>query len=153
MVFLHKKTLGRILAIDYGTKRVGIAVTDSLKIIANGLTTVHSKDLIDFLKDYFAKESVEQVVIGYPRQMDCSPSEAAKHVDIFYRKFLKEFPDMPIQKVDERFTSKMATAAILESGAKKKDRQNKALVDTVSAAIILQSYMEELSFKNQRLNQ
>lgn len=134
--------MGRILAIDYGQKRVGIAVTDEGQIIASPLTTVHSKDIISFLKDYLSKEKVELFVIGEPRQMNNTASESVKFIEPFLRLLAKEFPDIPFERVDERFTSMIAKRAIMDSGAKKKDRQNKALIDTVSAAIILQSYLE-----------
>ncbi|MBI9033097.1 MAG: Holliday junction resolvase RuvX [Bacteroidales bacterium] len=134
--------MGRILAIDFGTKRVGLAVSDELKIIASPLTTVHNKDIFDFLNDYLSKETVDIIVVGEPKQMNNQDSELVKHINPFIKKLHKVFPDVKIDRMDERFTSKMAEQAILMSGKKKKDRQNKALVDTVSAAIILQSYME-----------
>ena len=134
--------MGRILAIDYGSKRAGIAVTDSLQIIANSLTTVESPVLIDFLTTYFSKEKVEMVVIGLPKQMDNSQSESMPAIEKFVGQFKLKFPEMPIVYFDERFTSKLAVQALIMGGAKKKDRQNKALIDTVSATIILQSYME-----------
>lgn len=137
--------MGRILAIDYGQKRVGIAVTDEGQIIASPLTTVHSKDIISFLKDYVSKEKVELFVVGEPRQMNNQASESVRFIEPFVRLLVKQFPEIPVERVDERFTSMMAQRTILESGAKKKDRQNKALVDTVSAAIILQSYLESKS--------
>lgn len=134
--------MGRILAIDYGRKRVGIAVTDPLKIIANGLITVHSKDIFEFLKEYFLKENVEAVVVGYPKQMNNQASEAVRFINPFIKKFRKEWPEMLLEIQDERFTSKMATQAMIDGGLKKKDRQNKALIDEISATIILQSYLE-----------
>ncbi|NWJ51472.1 MAG: Holliday junction resolvase RuvX [Bacteroidetes bacterium] len=134
--------MGRILAIDYGQKRVGIAVTDVLQIIATGLTTVHSKDVIAWLKDYVQKEEVECFVVGQPRRMNNTDSDSARFIEPFVRLLQKQFPLIPVSRIDERFTSKMASAAILEAGLKKKDRQNKALVDTVSATIILQSYLQ-----------
>lgn len=134
--------MGRILAIDYGQKRVGLAVTDELKIIANALTTVHSKDVISFLKDYISKEKLELFVIGEPKQMNNSPSESAKFVEIFIKKLKKEFPEIPIKKFDERFTSKIAFQSMIDSGLKKKDRRNKEIIDRVSATLILQSYLE-----------
>jgi putative holliday junction resolvase len=134
--------MGRIMAIDYGTKRVGIAVTDPLKIIAKGLTTVHSKDVEQFLEDYFKKEDVECLVVGEPKNMNNTPSDSAVHVEIFLKKVRKKFPTLKIERADERFTSKMAFQTMIDSGLKKKDRQNKALVDEISAAIILQSYLE-----------
>ncbi|PKO97973.1 MAG: Holliday junction resolvase RuvX [Bacteroidetes bacterium HGW-Bacteroidetes-9] len=134
--------MGRILAIDYGQKRVGLAVTDEGQIIASPLTTVHSKDIISFLKDYLSKEKVELFVIGEPKQMNNTASESVRFIEPFVRLLVKEFPEIPVERVDERFTSMIAKRAILDMGAKKKDRQNKALIDTVSAAIILQSYLE-----------
>lgn len=137
--------MGRILAIDYGQKSVGIAVTDVDQIIATSLTTVHSKDIISFLKDYLSKENVELFLVGEPKQMNNQPSESVKYIEPFVRLLVKEFPQIQLERVDERFTSKMAQRAILESGVRKKDRQNKALVDTVSATIMLQSYLETRS--------
>jgi len=137
--------LGRILAIDYGRKRVGIAVTDPLKIIANGLTTVHSKDIFTFLSDYLSKEYVETIVVGYPVNLKNEGSQSLQFINPFIKKLIKQYPEIKIETYDERFTSKMAKAAMLEGGLKKKDRQNKALVDKISAVIILQSYLE---FKN-----
>ena len=137
--------MARIIGIDYGRKRVGVAVTDPLQIVAQGLTTVHAAEIINFLKDYFAKEEVERVVVGYPRQLNNTPSEAARFVDEFLNRMRKVFPAMPVTLVDERFTSKIASKAMLDGGVKKKDRMNKELVDMVSASIILQSYMESLS--------
>lgn len=137
--------LGRILAIDYGRKRVGIAVTDPLKIIANGLTTVHSKDIFIFLEDYLKKEEVEIIVVGYPVNLKNEGSQSLQFINPFIKKMINKFPDIIIDTYDERFTSKMAQAAMIEGGVKKKDRQNKALTDKISAVIILQSYLE---FKN-----
>jgi putative Holliday junction resolvase len=136
--------MGRILAIDYGTKRVGIAVTDPSRIIASGLTTVHSKDVISFLKDYFAREQVDCLVLGEPKQMDNTASESAVYVETFLKLLKKNFPLLQIERIDERFTSKMALRTMIDSGLKKKARQNKGLVDEISATIILQSYMEKL---------
>jgi len=134
--------LGRILAIDYGQKRVGIAVTDPLQIIANALDTVHVKDIWQYLDTYITKEKVDKIIVGYPMQMNNQPSQAVTYINPFVKKLEKTYPEIAIELVDERFTSKMATSAILESGAKKKVRQDKALVDKVSAVIILQSFME-----------
>jgi putative Holliday junction resolvase len=134
--------LGRILALDYGKKRTGVAVTDSLQIIANGLNTVLSHDLIDFLKDYFSKEEVDKVVIGYPMQMNNQPSENVIYINRFIKKFLKIFPDKEIVQFDERFTSKMAFQAMIDGGVKKQKRRDKALIDKISATIILQSFLE-----------
>lgn len=139
--------MARIMSFDFGTKRIGIAVTDPMKIIANGLTTVHPKDIVEFLKKYLLTESVETFVVGEPKQMDGTESQSAVHVRAFVNLLKKNFPEIPVKMMDERFTSKMASAAILQSGAKKKTRQDKALVDTVSATIILQSYMEKLGFE------
>jgi putative holliday junction resolvase len=134
--------MARIMAIDYGTKRVGIAVTDPNQIISTGLDTVHAKDVIEFLKKYFQREAVECIVVGEPKQMDATDSEMAVHANQFVRQLQKNFPSIPVKRVDERFTSKLAQQAILMSGVKKKGRQNKELVDMTSAIIILQSYME-----------
>ncbi len=134
--------MSRIMAIDYGTKRVGIAVTDPNQIISTGLDTVHSKDVIEFLKKYFQREQVECIVVGDPIQMDSTPSDNAVHANQFVKVLQKNFPSITIKRHDERFTSKMAQQAILMSGVKKKGRQNKELVDMTSAIIILQSYME-----------
>jgi len=139
--------LGRIIALDIGKKRCGIAVTDPLKIIANGLTTVATPTLVDFLTDYLKKETVEHLVIGYPKQMNNQPSEAVKYIDPIIKKKKKLFPSLPLTLVDERFTSKMAFQTMIDGGLKKKDRQNKELVDTISATIILQSYLESLNNK------
>jgi putative Holliday junction resolvase len=134
--------MGRILAIDYGRKRVGIAVTDELKMIANSLTTVHSKDIIIFLKNYTDKESVECFVIGEPKQMNGKLSESEKFIKPFIKLLKKEFPNIKIERFDERFTSKIAVRTMIDAGIKKKDRQNKALIDSISATLILQSYLE-----------
>ncbi len=134
--------MGRILAIDYGQKRVGIAVTDPLKIIANGLTTVHSKDIFTFLEDYLSKEEVETIVVGYPVTLKNEGSQSLKYINPFIKKLLIKFPKLNIETFDERFTSKLAQIAMIEGGMKKKDRQNKALTDKISATIILQSFME-----------
>ena len=134
--------MGRILAIDYGQKRVGIAVTDELKIIANSLTTVPSAEIFVFLQTYLSKEIVELFLVGEPKQMDGTPSESSKFVEPFVKKLAQTFPNIPIKRVDERFTSKMAFQSMIDMGLKKKDRQNKATVDKISATIMLQSYLE-----------
>ena len=134
------------MAFDYGTKRIGIAVTDPLQIIATGLDTVHPNDIIAYLKKYMQTEPIERFIVGEPKQMDNTPSQSAQHVKGFVNLLKKQFPDIPISMLDERFTSKMASAAILASGRNKKDRQDKGLVDTVSATILLQSYMQGMSF-------
>lgn len=133
--------MARILSIDYGLKRTGIAVTDPFQIIATGLTTVESRQLTPFLKDYFAREPVELVIIGEPRNWDDSATHATPLVEKFVKEFKKTFPAMPLRMVDERFTSKMAKAAMLEMGLKKMQRRNKALVDEIAATIMLQEYM------------
>jgi len=135
--------MSRIIAFDYGTKRIGIAVTDPLQIIATGLDTVHPKDIIDYLKKYLLTEPAAAFVIGNPKQMDGSPSESAQHVKGFSTLLKKSFPEIPQHWVDERFTSKLAHEAIMQSGLKKQDRRNKERVDTIAATIILQYFMEE----------
>lgn len=136
--------MGRVVAIDYGRKRVGLAVTDELKIIGNPLTTVHAKDVMAFLQDYTQRETVERFVVGEPLKMDDSPSEAAEFVEPFVKHLKKVFPGIPVERMDERYTSKMAAQAMVEMGMKKKKRQNKATIDAISAALILQSYMESM---------
>jgi putative Holliday junction resolvase len=131
----------RILAIDYGQKRTGIAVTDEMQIIASGLTTIPSASTIDFLKDYFDKEKVEKVLIGEPKQMNGEPSQSADIIEAFVRKFKSFFPNMPVVRVDERFTSKMAFQTMIDSGLNKNQRKNKALLDEISATIMLQDYL------------
>ncbi|GAA4281262.1 Holliday junction resolvase RuvX [Gaetbulibacter aestuarii] len=131
----------RILAIDYGTKRTGIAITDELQIIASGLTTVNTKELLDFLSDYLAKEEVSLILVGEPKQMNNTASESEIYIEAFLKKLDKKFPNIPVERVDERFTSKMAFQSMIDSGLKKKQRKNKALVDEISATLILQSYL------------
>jgi putative holliday junction resolvase len=131
----------RILAIDYGLKRTGLAVTDPLQIIATGLTTVDSKQLIPYLKDYFTKEQVELIIIGEPKNWDDTATHATPLVEKCIKGLQKNFPNIPIKKVDERYTSKMAKDAMLEMGMKKMQRRNKALVDEIAATIMLQEYM------------
>lgn len=137
--------MARILAIDYGTKRVGVAVTDELQIIASGLTTVHSSEIITFLKTYCEKESVECIVIGEPKSLKNEATDSTESIENFARHMIKIFPSIKIDRIDERFTSVLASRAILDSGVKKKKRQDKGLVDEVSATIILQDYMERKS--------
>jgi putative Holliday junction resolvase len=132
----------RIMAFDYGTKRIGIAVTDPLQIIATGLDTIHPKDIVEYLKKYLLNQQVERFVVGEPKQMDNTPSQSAVHVKGFVTILKKNFPAIPIEMLDERFTSKMASATIAQSGMGKKARQNKALVDNISAVILLQLYMQ-----------
>ena len=139
--------MSRILAIYYVKKRTGIAVTDPMQIIANGLTTVPTHTLMDFLMNYVQKEQVERIIIGHPKQMNNEDSENMKNIVPFMNQLKKKMPQMPVELVDERFTSVLAHQAMLTGGLKKKDRQNKALVDEISATIILQSYMESRKFK------
>ena len=134
--------MGRILSIDYGKKRTGIAVTDTLKLIANGLCTVETSTLLDFLADYMKKEDVERIVVGLPKQTNGEPSENMKRIEPFVNRLKKLYPNLPIEYFDERFTSVLAHQAMLDGGLKKKQRQNKGLVDEISATIILQGYME-----------
>jgi len=137
--------MSRILCIDYGKKRTGLAVTDPLKIIASALTTVETPKLIDFLKKYFEQEHVELVLIGEPKNWDESDTHATPLVHQFVKKFKKEFPAMPIEKIDERYTSKLAANAMLEMGMKKKDRRKKENVDQIAATIMLQEYLRSLN--------
>lgn len=131
----------RILAIDYGFKRTGIAVTDELQIIASGLTTVETPKLFEFLQQYFATERVQKVLVGEPKQMNGLPSESAPMIEKFVMDFQSKFPEIQMVRVDERFTSKMAQKSMIENGMKKKQRQNKALLDEISATIMLQDYL------------
>jgi putative Holliday junction resolvase len=142
--------MGRILAIDYGTKRVGLAVTDPLQMIANPLTTVHSKDVVQFLKDYTTREEVDCFVIGEPRRWNNEASGPVEQIDAFIRSLSKNLPGIRIERMDERFTSKMAFQAMLDAGLKKKDRGKKELVDMISATIILQSYLDMKSNEQTR---
>lgn len=135
------------MAIDYGKKRTGIAVTDPMQIIANGLATVPTVELMDFLLDYLKKERVERILVGYPRQMNYEDSENMKRIVPFVNRLKKLVPDVPVELVDERFTSVMAHQVMIDAGLKKKARQNKALVDEISATIILQSYLESKRMK------
>jgi len=134
--------MARIICIDYGGKRTGLAVTDPLQIIASALTTIESKELIPFLKKYFQQETVERILIGEPLNLDDSPTHATPLVQKAIQQLQKEFPSIPIQKVDERFTSKMASRAMVEMGMKKKDRQKKGNVDQIAATIMLQEYLQ-----------
>jgi putative Holliday junction resolvase len=133
--------MARILSIDYGLRRTGIAVTDDFQIIASGLTTIPSTDIIVFLKTYFSKENVETVIIGEPKQMNGLPSESTEIIEKFITQFHTEFPNMKMERVDERFTSKMAFQTMIDSGLKKKQRQNKGLIDEIAATILLQDYL------------
>lgn len=140
------KKMPRILSIDYGIKRTGLAITDELQIIASGLTTVPTSDLIVFLKNYFNSESVTKVLIGEPKQMNGQPSQSAVLIEKFVQKFISQFPDKQVIRVDERFTSKMAIQTMIDSGLKKKQRQNKGLVDEIAATIMLQDFLLRKSF-------
>lgn len=133
--------MGRILALDYGSKRTGIAITDELQIIASGLTTVVTSELMDFLKKYIALEKVELVLVGEPKQKDGTHSNIEEEIKKFLKKFSEAFPDLEVKRVDERYTSKMAFQTMIDSGLKKKQRKNKALVDEISATIILQEFL------------
>ena len=133
--------MGRVLAIDFGKKRTGIAVTDELQIIASGLTTVNTADLLSFLKEYTTKEKVALFIMGQPKQLDNSDSESEALILPFLKKIETLFPQIPMKRIDERFTSKMAFQTMIDSGMKKKQRRNKAMVDEISATIILQSYL------------
>ena len=135
--------MGRIVAIDYGRKRVGIAVTDPTQLIANRLTTIASHTIWDFLNDYFQKEQVDAVVVGYPRQMNNQASESVRFINPFLKRFQKLYPDMKLELFDERFTSKLAFQTMIDGGLGKKKRQDKAMIDAVSATIILQDYLEQ----------
>lgn len=134
--------MSRLLSIDYGKKRTGIAVSDPLQIIANGLTTVETSKLFEFLEDYLKKEEVESIIVGLPKQMNGQPSENMKRIEPFVNRLKKIYPKINIEYYDERFTSKLAHQAMIEGGLKKQDRRNKELVDEISATIILQGYME-----------
>ncbi|MDH6304084.1 putative Holliday junction resolvase [Parabacteroides sp. PF5-5] len=140
--------MGRIIAIDYGRKRSGLAVTDTLQLIATGLTTVPSGELVKFLTDYVSREAVELFVVGLPKQMNNEESENMKYVEAFVTHLKRTIPNIPVQYYDERFTSVLAQRAMIDGGLKKKKRQDKALVDEISAVIILQSYLE-----NKKINQ
>ena len=145
MYYFCAAFMGRILAIDYGRKRAGIAVTDELQLIAGGLETVHVKDIWDFLAQYLQKEDVECIVVGEPKDMRNNPSEASRFIEPFVRKLKKTYPEMRIERYDERFTSKLALDAMIAGGLKKTKRQDKSLVDKISATMILQSYLESIA--------
>ena len=135
--------MSRILAIDYGRKRVGLAVTDILQIIATSLDTVHSKDVIKYINEYVKSEPVELFVIGFPKDLQNKDTDATKFVESFIKQLNKAFPNIPVEKIDERFTSKIAFRAMIDGGLKKSDRRDKSMIDKVSAVIILQSYLEQ----------
>lgn len=140
--------MGRILAIDYGIKRTGIAVTDPNRIIASGLTTVNTPTLFQFLKDYCLQESVDIFLVGEAKHLDNTPSESMRYIEPFVAKLAETFPDKEIARIDERFTSKLAFQAMIDGGLKKKQRQNKGMIDQVSATIMLQNYMDSTAYKN-----
>ena len=140
--------MSRLLAIDYGKKRSGIAVSDTLQLIANGLTTVPTHELLALVLDYVGREAVERILVGLPKQMNNEYSENMSRIEPFVRSLRKRLPQIPVEYVDERFTSVMAHRTMLDAGLKKKERQNKALVDEISATIILQSYMESRKLMN-----
>lgn len=144
---MQKKKLGRIIAIDYGQKRVGVAVTDELQMIATALNTIPSSTVFSFLKKYLDENVVDCIVVGLPLTLQNNPSESSRFIEPFVKQLIKNFPTIKVERIDERFTSKMASAAIMESGAKKKDRRDKSLIDKVSAVIMLQSYLEMLDFR------
>lgn len=143
--------MSRLLAIDYGTKRTGIAVSDVLQLIATGLTTVPTHTIFDFLKQYIAKEPIDRIILGFPKQTNDKPSENLKNVEIFRHKLTKLYPNIAIEFYDERYTSVLAHRAMLDGGLKKKDRANKALVDEISAVILLQSYMESKQYNDRKI--
>ena len=144
--------MGRIIAIDYGQKRVGFAVTDELRICAHPLETIHVTQAFDYLKKYIETENVDTIVIGEPKTLKNTPSDSTRYIEPFVNRVRKSFPCIEVVRVDERFTSRMAFQTRIDSGLKKKERQNKGLVDTISAAIILQSYLQQLEIQNNRDN-
>lgn len=133
--------MARLLAIDYGSKRVGLAVSDNLKLVASGLTTIHSKDVVAYLENYFKTEEVETIIVGEPKTLANTRSDSARFIEPFVKHLQKKFPEKNIVRYDERFTSAIAHQTMLMGGLKKKDRQNKETVDLISAIIILQDYM------------
>jgi putative holliday junction resolvase len=140
--------MGRILGIDYGKKRVGLAVTDPLQMFASPLGTVTSQETENFIDEYLKKEKVDEFVVGYPVQMNNKPSESVKYIDPFIKRLKKKYPDKPLHLVDERFTSQIAMRTMIDGGVKKKARQDKSMVDKISASIILQSFLDNRSFLN-----
>ncbi len=140
--------MGRILAIDYGRKRCGVAVTDPLKIVANGLETVPTHQLMDFIKNYMRVEDVELIVMGQPTQLNGEPSESMRYITPFVNRLKKELPGLPVVMVDERFTSTIAHQAMIDGGMKKSDRRDKSRVDTIAATIILNDYLQSKQFNN-----
>ena len=139
--------MARILAIDYGMKRIGIAVTDPMQLIANRLTTISTESIWDFLEKYFQKEEVETIVVGYPKQMNNQASEAVRYINPFLKKFQLKYPEIKLEIADERFTSKMAFQTMIDGGVKKQKRKDKSMIDGISATIILQSFLEQKRYK------
>ena len=148
----QKKDMGRIMAIDYGRKRTGLAVTDELQMIATGLATIETAKLMPYLDGYLQKEHVECFVVGDAKHMDNTPSESAQYIEPFVATLRKRYPSVPVERIDERFTSKMAFQAMIDGGLSRKQRQNKALIDTVSAVLILQNFMQKREFEKNRKN-
>jgi putative holliday junction resolvase len=144
--------MGRILAFDYGRKRIGLAVTDPLQIISSPLTTISPSEIENFLLDYLKKETVDEFVIGYPVQLNNKPSDSVIYIDPFLKRLGKLFPDKPLHLVDERFTSKIALQTIIDGGVKKKDRRDKTLADKISASLILQAFLEKRKFLKEKEN-
>ncbi|MCU0361930.1 MAG: Holliday junction resolvase RuvX [Bacteroidales bacterium] len=142
--------MGRIMAIDYGKKRVGVAVTDPLRIIASPLETVPAAAIEKFLSEYLSKEKVDELVVGYPRKLNNEPSESVKYIDPFIARLRKLFPGIPVNLADERFTTSIAKRALIEGGLKRSDRMDKSIADKVSASLILQSYIEKMNFMNKK---
>jgi len=136
--------LARIIALDYGKQRTGIAVTDELQLIASGLATINTEDLLQFLKDYIAKEKIARIVVGEPKQRNSAPSEIETSIQVFLKSLKTSFPLIPIDRQDERFTSKVAVQSMVQGGLKKKQRRNKELIDEISATLILQSYLNRI---------
>ena len=141
--------MGRILGIDYGTKRIGLAVTDPLQIFASPLATINPSGFDRFISDYMISETIDEFVIGYPVRMNNTPSDVVKHIDPFIRKLKKQYPGKEVHLVDERYTSRMALRAMIDGGLKKKDRQDKQIIDRISASIILQSFLDRRTYKNE----
>lgn len=139
--------MGRLLAIDYGRKRTGLAVTDTLKIVATGLATVPTHTLLEYLKKYMEKETVDAIIVGEPKTLNNTPSESMRYITPFLSRLKKEFPEIPVKMYDERFTSSIAHKSLLESGAKKSTRQDKGMIDTMAATIILNDYLQSINMQ------
>jgi len=145
--------MGRILGIDYGRKRTGVAVTDPLKIVASALDTVPTHQLLQFIKDYVAREAVERIVVGQPTQLNGEPSESMKYIAPFIKRLQQELPQMPVTLYDERFTSTLAHRSMIDGGMKKSDRRDKSRVDTIAATIILNDYLQSIQYQNEQNQQ